>query len=230
MLFSIAAEESTLRWAAARACGAWFQPVRASLCLIHNMDNLEKLGLSMPDSLPRGVDQLVDNELPWLADQRSTLKKFHEYTMQLSSFRAWSQVQFSTLVPQLLAGVHHVDRAQRISALGKLRTTWDAVLAAEAVVYRHAGHEDTPVTLHKMLSKLLDDVAWHRLQLSREIYSVAAAGNWSVDDQQLRLLSFLLWARPVQTKFVLEDIFAHLGDVAARHNKNQTMQRCLIVN
>ena len=220
-------QEDTLRWAAARANGAWWEAIKETLGLLHDLNVLSRLNVSAPRI--SGPPDLA-GDVSWLEEETNTLQKLHDFTMQLASFRAWSQVQFTTLVPQMLAAIHHVNVDCRETAMQRLRRTWDCVLKAEAFCFPPEGAEGVAPPARQQVKQLLQDMSWHRLQLAREIYSVAAAGSWSKDDSELRLLAFYLWGRPAQTKYLLEDVFSHLADAAARQSKNQAMQRCLVCN
>ncbi|CAJ1422351.1 unnamed protein product [Effrenium voratum] len=86
---------------------------------------------------------------------------------------------------------------------------WRAVLRAEEIVYNEP--DSLPAATLASLRKCLYEMAWNRQQLSREAYAVCENGQWKATDGDVRALSFALFARPMNTKMYLEDMFGHVS-------------------
>ena len=193
-----------------------------TLCNVHDEDNLHRLRVTLPT--PGFV---LDDSADFIARDKELLQKFFTFNCELASIRCWSQMQFNVQIPQMLAMVHHESHDRRWQCMDHAHQTWEAVLAAERLVYQEC---DRAALRKGGLRDCLKDLAWNQLQLSRESYSICKAASWDPTNEELRLFSFLLHGRPANTKFFLEDVFAHLADVARRHSKNETMQRCPFMN
>ena len=162
------------------------------------------------------------------AEENERLEQFWKLLYEICSARCWSQVQYVMLVPNLLAIVWHENRDIRSEGLTRAQHIFDAVFAAETLVYgTQQGETDASKRTVKEVERCLNDCAWNRLQLSREAFAVCRAAQFDHTDEQLRLLTHRLFARPATTKHMLEDSFGHMSDVAKRHMKGQTMQRLL---
>ena len=168
-----------------------------------------------------------DDSHPDDSEAESNLALFLRFIVELSSSRVWSQIQFSMLIPQLLAILWHESQDVRKEGLQQAHRIWQAILDAEAIVYDRPTAPQLPAAVKKCLAKCLTDIAFNQLQIARESYSVCRAADWSPNDPELRLFSHRLFARPCSTKSFLEDVFAHLSDLSKRHAKGMTMQRCL---
>ena len=190
--------------------------------LLHDADCLERLSVTIPRAA--GLE-VKDPEQEWLKDEAQTLETFFIFLMQLCSFRAWSQVQFSVLLPQALACVHLEDVHERQAMLDRVHALVDAVLQAEAVVYNLAGSPMVSPATRREVAAILHQVGWNALQLAREGIGVAAEAAWTATNEELRLWSFAVFARPSNTKFMLEDVFNHVSDMSRRQSKNHVMQR-----
>ena len=98
-----------------------------------------------------------------------------------------------------------------------LRRTWDAVKQAEEIVYTRSSPAARNVSSRtkESLKVLLElHVTWNRLQIARELYLICERGNWDFQDEETRELAMALFAHPPNTKFDLEDCFAHLASTA----------------
>ena len=79
----------------------------------------------------------------------------------------------------------------------KVQETWRAVLEAEACVR----NQESDAAVKKALGGILADLAWNRLQISRELLAVVRAGHYDTSDYESRRLAFLLFATHANTKF-----------------------------
>ena len=212
-----------LRWQATRACGeCWMDTVRKVLLTLHDGDVMERLQLQLP--LAGSVSH---HEEAGAEEEERRLGTLFCFIYELASSRCWSQIQFAMLCPQFLAVVWHEDLELRSHGLQRAKKIWQAVLEAEGVVYERPNSARVQRATLKQLRRCLDDCAWHQLQLSRESYAVCQKAGWRADDEQLRIMTHRLFARPCTTKHFLEDCFAHAADMSKRHAKGLVMQRCL---
>ena len=187
---------------------------------MHDSENLRKLTVTLPTPDMHAVDASED----FVARDKDLLQKLFRFSYELASIRCWSQMQFAVQIPHLLAMVHHENHDLRWEAMERADTTWQAFLLAERLVHV----DKDPQALRKGgLQDCLKEAAWHQLQLARESYCICRNAHWDPRDAELRLFSWLMYGRPANTKFMLEDVFAHLADISRRHAKNETMQRCL---
>ena len=213
-----------MRWQAARACGSFYKTILQTLSLLHNDSVLEKLGISFPPTTEAFV--IEDNDLYWIESERRTLQSFSNFLCQLAAYRAWSQMQFTMMLPQALACVHHESFDVRQDGLDRLRSFIDAVLNTENAVYNDIPNP-LPRRLKAKVQRLLQDISWTVLQLARECMATCQNCDFDCMNEELRLLTYLLFGRMANTKFFLEDVFNHVADVSRRHAKNHVMQRCL---
>ena len=202
----------------------------STLRALHDPDVIQCFNVVLPLPGQGRSDPDADSCHPDDTEVESNLALFFRFTVELSSSRVWSQMQFAILIPQLLAIVWHESQEVRYEGLQQAKRIWQAILDAEAIVHDRPTAPQLPVPVKKCLQKCLTDLAWNRLQIARESYSVCRAADWSPGDSELRLFSHRLFARPCSTKSFLEDVFAHLSDLAKRHSKGMTMQRCLACN
>lgn len=188
--------------------------------MLHDSATVEFLGVTL--AVPtEGCDEA------WVHEERKILRKFLTFLVTLCAFRAWSQMQFVMMMPQLLACVHHRTHIARDAGLGRARDLVKAVLAAEHAAYT------VPLKNKKLLSALqglLKDLSWNALQLAREGMAICQQCDYNRTDPELRLFSWLVFGRLANTKYLLEDVFNHVADISRRHAKNHTMQRHLVSN
>ena len=208
----------SLRWQANRACGSFFSTIQKILGLLHDDSALVKLGITFPLG-----DEAVDGDSYWIEGERNTLHTFMTFLVHLSSYRAWSQMQFAMMLPQALACVHHESNTAREDGMVRIDTIIEAVLRTERQVY-DASSTLNP-RLKKKVTKLLQQMSWNALQLGRESMAICSDCGCDSANEELRLFTFLLFGRMANTKFLLEDCFNHVSDISRRHAKNHTMQR-----
>ncbi|CAK9059289.1 Uncharacterized protein SCF082_LOCUS31434, partial [Durusdinium trenchii] len=80
----------------------------------------------------------------------------------------------------------------------------------------------------KLETTLLNDIGWHRETLVLEIFAEIAQCDYDFNNQNLNQILTDVKLGTASTKSNLESVFAHLTDVAMRHNKNApyTKEEC----
>ena len=99
------------------------------------------------------------------------------------------------------------------SALALVDALWTMIQQTEQAVgacHRHKLH----------IPSVLNNIAYHKHQLVRELVGIAAKGGWSAQDDDLFALCWKMSAGPGNTKDKLEDCFNELRD-QERSNKNR---------
>lgn len=127
------------------------------------------------------------------------------------------------LFTNAFASINHAEPRERARGIKYLKLTWERVLHAEKLV----DDEATDLEVRETLRQVLNDLAWHKSQVARELYLVGKAGGWDEKDPETRRLGFLLFATPANTKHFLEDCFAHLADVAKRGARHVKLSKYL---
>ena len=212
-------QEDSLKFQAQRAVGQWYDTVQDTLLLVHDPDALQSFEITISPAAPV---MPADNQPEWYKAQVLRLQDFWLLLVELGSARSWSQIQFAACLPNAFAAVLHPEQGLADRSLKGQRRTWAAVLQAEKLL----ASESLPRASHAALSKLLNDMAWHRLQLAREIYLVGTEGSWSSQNAQIKEQAFLMCSGSCCTKFDLEDLFAHLVQVSRSSNSNSPMNKC----
>ena len=147
---------------------------------------------------------------PWLADEKRRLTDFFTLLIELASARAWSQIQFATCQPNGLAACLNPNRAIGQQMIDWSKRIWKAVLAAESLVETNK----LPNTVKKELKKiLLYDVCWNQLQIARECYLICEKASWDANHPDIQRMAKQMFGGPANTKYTLEDLFAHLTSV-----------------
>lgn len=127
----------------------------------------------------------------------------------------------------------HPEQKIALTQLRTIRTIWDAVLSLEKTCAAHYSLENKSVTakaFRKQQKQMreaskkniksveehcfdrLKEVAWNDSQLAREIYLVCQENDWELTPALLEYATSI-FGGPCQTKFELEDVFAHLTSV-----------------
>ncbi|CAE7881470.1 unnamed protein product [Symbiodinium sp. KB8] len=161
---------ATLRWRAERACGGWFKAVSQTLLMLHDSSVLEKLHLTLAEA--------DDSSIP--PEEEITLERFYSYVLELASARSWSQSLYSTCLPNFFAGIFHEKQALRDTCMTRVKELWKCVLEAEAFVRNP--REDAAV--RQAVAGILADMAWNRLQISRELLAVIRQGQYDTSDYE----------------------------------------------
>lgn len=191
-----------------------------TLALIHSGEVLSELGfisLATSTARPENLDSA------WVEEQGKLLRSFFTLLVELASARCWSQVHHAMCLPNILSRVHDEQVEMRDRGLNSARQVWRAVLRAEEIVYNEP--DSLPAATLASLRKCLYEMAWNRQQLSREAYAVCENGQWKATDGDVRALSFALFARPMNTKMYLEDMFGHVSSTIKRLSKNDKAQK-----
>ena len=204
--------------------GAWFTTVRTTLQRLHDRQALESFGVTVSMSAPPLLPQDPDASEQWFLGECKMIEKYWRVLIEISSARSWSQIQFSTCQPNSLAVVLLEDRSAAQAGLDVIKEVWDAVLAAERAA---ASDSKTPPADRAAISGLLLDVAWNRLQTARESWLVCEQGKWLASDASIRLQAEHLFSGPANTKWDLEDLFAHLASIARSSNLPTAMNKPL---
>lgn len=178
----------------------------------------------------------------WYLEEKSRLETFWNLLVEVAASRSWSQTLFTTTIPAMFAGVLHPDKRTAENQLRHFKMTWDAVLKLESVFSASGGNFQalhTPLAAkkqtstdraiqraNKCLGPRLADIAWNDWQLSRELYQMCAENQWQLCDEIYQLARAIFGA-PCQTKFELEDVFAHLSSVAKLSTLARPMNKSL---
>lgn len=198
-------KDSSLEWQGRRASGEWFQPIIQSISTLHDEESLKwflTVG-ALGDQIP--VDE------PWLLEEKKRLETFCYLLVELASARAWSQMMFTNNVPHALVGIMHPSEQVAAQLHSHHQKIWSAVLKAEQMMV------DTTVSkeARKLLKSLLmNDLCWQQLQIAREIYITCERAGWVANHPSVITLVNRLFGAPFNTKYDLEDLFAHLVSVA----------------
>ena len=161
-----------------------------------------------------GDPVLNDNGVAWLEQEQELLDEYFNLLIELASARSWSQIMFSTHWPHSFASVFHPNPRTAQQLLNHQRQIFQAILQAENVVYGRAGDNPLPLTTKKIVKTMLDGVAFNQLQLVREMYLVCERAGWDVNHADIKALAHRCFGAPFNTKYNLEDLFAHLSSVA----------------
>ncbi|CAE7939687.1 unnamed protein product [Symbiodinium necroappetens] len=194
---------------------AWYGTVKELIHQVHDTDVLDKLWMTLQHL---GSQPAVGDMGPSAQEQYDALQTLRSYTLELAACHAWNHAIYTICLPYLFCCIHHKDLDQRRVGMQRIQEVWESILRAEA----WEGDEKLSPVIKKALRQLMADLAFHKAQLSREIYESCRRENWAFDSEELREFSFLVFATPANTKFYLEDCFSHLSDVTkrfARHHK-----------
>ena len=167
----------------------------------------------------------VDELEPWMQDEVDRIKNFFELLIELASSRAWSQMMFVSCFPYGLAAVLHEDRKVADQMLSHQKAGFQAILRAEDVVIN--GHEKvTPINKAELVNRL-SDISFQNFQLSRELYQFCEQCDWDSQHPELRQMMRLLFGGPCETKYNLEDLFAHLASASKMSSQATAMNKSL---
>ena len=145
------------------------------------------------------------------------------YAWKFAPARCWSQCQYYICIPNAFASVHHSDMGGREKGLKVVQKVWNAVLQAEKILK----DDRVDVAVKDALEQIMAHMSWHKSQVARELFLVCEAGGWRFSDQQIRQLGFYLFNLPANSKYFLEDTFAHLADISKRIGRNLKISKKL---
>ena len=163
------------------------------------------------------------NDCAWLDEETERLKSFVSLLVELASSRAWSQSQFVNCAPNNFACVLHRDREIAQQFFNHHKSIWQAVLLAEQCLV----HKKLKANVAAIVQERLNDVAWNRLQLARETYVFCCQKQFNADSLEVQETAAELFGVPWNTKYDLEDCFAHLASVNRTHSQATPMNRLL---
>ena len=196
-----------MQWQADRCAGAWYNSILASFATLHKTEDLGRFL-----TIDAGFQQEQEGDLPeWLSMETDRLESFLVLLVELASARTWSQMQYTNCFPHCFAGVLHDHKPTAKQLLAHQKKVFEAILTAEPIV---SGQEKVAKDIQKQVLARMHDICWNQLQLAREIYVECARADFQVDDKNIQLLARRIFGNPYNTKFDLEDAFAHLTSIA----------------
>ena len=162
---------------------------------------------------------------PWMQDEVDRVNNFFELLIELASARAWSQMLFVSCFPFGLAAVLHEDAKVADQMLAQHRISFQAILSAEKVVTTKT--EKVTRLNREEVTKRLSDISFQNFQLCREVYGLCEQCGWSSQHPEIQQIARLLFGGPCETKYNLEDLFAHLVSVSKMSSLTTPMNKPL---
>ena len=185
-----------------------------SLGTLHSPNALQTfITLGGGDQGP-GENDLDEGPVQWIQDETSRLETYVRLLIELASSRAWSQMMYTNCQPNSFVGVLHPDQTLSKQLFTHQQGVWEGVLHAEKCLHDPDLSPKIGKDIKKELEKRLEDVCWQELQLAREIYIVCASCDWDPSNHDVIQLARRIFGVPWNTKFDLEDLFAHLASVS----------------
>lgn len=123
----------------------------------------------------------------------------------------------------------HPDHVAAQTHMTQHKKMWESVLAAEKFVQNPQNRASNKAVV-RAVQERLDDIAWNELQLGRELYLECMRSGWDVTNESLRRATWTLFASPANTKYDLEDLFAHLSAVSKQSSKSTPMSKTLDID
>ena len=172
-----------------------------------------------PEDFPEG-------EHPeWLKEETERLRSFVLLLIELAAARAWSQSMFAQCSPNNFAGVLHTDRPRARQLFQNQKLLWESVLKAEQCVK----HNKLAKNVAMVVSERLAEVAWNQMQLAREVYVLCCQNSWDADVTGIQQAARDLFGGPWNTKYDLEDTFAHLASINRTYSQATPMNKPLSI-
>lgn len=168
-----------------------------------------------------------DNEDdPWVKEEIEKLKTYLILLVELASARSWSQIMYSHCAPNNLAAIFHSDHRVAQQMLNLHHNVWKGVLQAEEVVFTPSPGvaRDLKAEVRK---RLCNDVCWNELQIAREAFVICDSVGWDASDPIIQQMGHRIFGVPANTKFDLEDLFAHLASVSKTSSLATPMSKSL---
>ena len=150
-------------WAADRTAGSWQDCFLETLQLMHSPELYHRLGLMSGDGPPIVGDAM---KLPWVQEEIYWATLTYNLVTEIASARAWSQHMFSILLPNMTAGLLSESEQRRTGTLAVMQRLTYTLLQAEKNCHIPG------------VRKVLDDIAFHKTQLVRELFKIAQ--DWCV--------------------------------------------------
>ena len=193
-----------------------------SLCLFHNSEILEKIGVSRVGGEQQERNTFENQD--WFLQESDQLKNFWILLVELAAARSWSQSLYVSCWPHNLVSVLHRDQNLGQQLMDRNQKTWAAILKAEALVNDPAFKKSKPAIATGLKAKL-SQIHWHEMQCSRELYLESCKADWKVSDSTLRSVAADLFGSPANTKYDLEDVFSHLAAASKFLSKATPMSK-----
>lgn len=216
-------QEASIQWQSERSAGAWYQYVRESLATIHDHDLLAKF-ITVGTT---GDQTTLENE-PWLNDEQERISSYFTLLIELAAARSWSQTMFTNHWPHSFAVVCHPDRELAKQRLHQQQDSFKAILHAEEVLYDSKSHVKLTKSSKATLRTILDGVAFNQLQLCRELFVECEKDLWDPEHPAIQIFAKTLFGAPFQTKYTLEDVFAHLTSIGKLSSLATPMNKQLV--
>lgn len=160
-------------------------------------------------------------------EEKERLNGFFNLLVELASARAWSQMPFVNTPPYNLAAVLHEDSTIAQQHMEHCRVTWHSILAAESASSSQRRVEVLSRDVKKAVKDRLDDISFQSFQVTREIMTLCEQCEWKANHPKLQVLARRVFGGPCETKFSLEDLFAHLTSVAKLSSLTTPFNKCL---
>ena len=135
--------------------------------------------------------------------------------IELISNRCWSQAFYGFCFPYLVASVYCPGTSERTRGARLMTKVCSAVLKLEDFVSRNP--------FNSAATALLQSIATHEWQVTREIFALGCQSGWTWDSDDLRATAWAIFSGPMTTKSTLESGFNHLRDRGHRHSRNDKM-------
>ena len=162
---------------------------------------------------------------PWVAEEKERLTDFWMLLVELASSRCWSQMVFVNVPPYSLAAVLHTDRQVGQQILTHQKLMWESILQAEALVYQQ-NPKVSKAVMTEVNQRLLD-ISLHSFQIAREVFILCQQCNWDVGEEGIQTMAHRLFGGHCETKYTLEDLFAHLASVQKASHPTRPLNKCL---
>jgi hypothetical protein len=150
-------QERMAAFAGERAVDVGTKCIGATLQKLHSVPTMQKLGLA-----PSVLEQGASLDEPWVQEEVAAFEMFYNLVVAIASARAWSQALFGVFMPQLVARLLHPSLPERVKGAMFMKNVTKCVLQAEALKTHNS-------------ESLLTDVAWNKLQLTRELFKLGEA-------------------------------------------------------
>ena len=194
--------------------------------MLHDTDVLQSFGITTDCSGPPiCVEDLHQSESgeAWITTEKQLLYDFWVFIVEISAARCWSQSLFSDCLPNCFPAV--LDKRPHVAQghMDYQKKLWRAIIAAEALV------NDPKVAKRTKLAvkQILDDIAWNNIQLARELCLICSIGNWDAKHELIQEVALAMTGSPQNTKYDLEDGFAHLASLSKVWNQSSAMNKSL---
>ena len=173
-------QDGLVAWAADRVAGSWHQCIVETLQLMHSSELFRRLGVTVDNGpvVPMTGDAMGR---PWVQEELYWAQLTFNLVVEIASARAWSQQMFGILMPNITAGLLSTVEQRRDGTMQVMQRLANALLEAEKNCHI-AG-----------LRKVLNDIAFHKTQLVRELFKIGEDCGW---DSQCHCLLYIQSKQP----------------------------------